>query len=64
MYEIEIESFIIKREDIIQEFTLEDYNFKKELFMSDFIDYISVEVVTNLSATIYHNRAIKHLEIT
>lgn len=62
MYEIDVMRFTIKREGIKQEFTLENYNFESELFLSDYMYYLSEEVVTNVSIIIFHNKDVKHLK--
>lgn len=63
MYEIDVTKFTIKTEGLVQEFSIEDYNYETELFLNDCMDYISQEIVTDMSFIIYHNRIVKHLEI-
>lgn len=64
MYEIDVTSFTIERENIIQSFTLEDYNNEYELYMTDFIDFLHLEVIIELSFIVYHNRRVNQYSIT
>lgn len=63
MYEIDVMRFTIERDGIEQEFTLEDYNFKNEIFLSDYMNFMSEEIVTKVSLMIFHNRDVKQLKI-
>lgn len=63
MYEIDVIRFTIERDGVEQEFTLEDYNFKNEVFLSDYMDFMSEEIVTKVSLMIFHNRDVKQLKI-
>ena len=64
MYIVDLMNFSIKRDNVRQNFSIEDYNHNYELFVIDFIEYLIVGVIHSFSITIYNKHKISQFQIS
>ncbi len=64
MYIVDLMNFSIKRDNVKQHFSIEDYNHNYELFVIDFIEYLIVGFIHSFSITIYNKYKISKFQIS